>query len=388
MDNKDLGTYLHGISSTEDLDSAGERIKIDGIDISSLPLDGLFNWEHKDQTSSQIIGKVLYSKKILKESDCDNEHHKYFWKKAGEKPYLYVLGVLFDKFNHSGAMDVAAMLRFDKAIDTSETKQTIGFSIEGSKLDKKGNIITKCIARKVTVTNLPCNKVCIAELLEDPEDVKSISKESFFDIFKKAEKMETDLRKNEKTYKVASKKKKKLSKFYSSNVQKALTASCGTGGAPSARTGMSALSKEYMKKTMKKISNESFNRMGKKEELIKFLTYKMPKLSKKEILAIAKTVAYVREKKLEKALKGLSNPDKPYKQTLFTGKKPVVSGGSKIKPKRTFSSKETPENLKIGDRIKYDAKKPKTGKKIYSDPKTFKSDKEKKNKLLKKKNNE
>ena len=358
--DKELGTYIDGIGSTEDLDSSGERISLDGIDISSLPVDSVFNWEHKAQTSSQIVGKVLEAKKIFKESDCENERHKYFWNKAGKKPYLYVVGVLFDKFGHSGAQDVVAMLKFDQVIDKDKTKQTIGFSIEGSKLDKKGNVIKKCIARKITITNLPCNKVCLAEILEDPTDTKKITKESLFDIFKKTEALETDLKKNstskentmlpkpkrtlqsnkikpkdkilsgdrisypkrpktgkdiyndpktfkaEKTKQLKKKKKKKLNKFYSSNVHKALAASCGTGGAPSSLNGMSALSKEHLHRTMKSISDDAFDKMEKKEELVKFLTEKMPKLSKKEILAIAKTVAYVREKKLEKALKDLT----------------------------------------------------------------------------------
>jgi hypothetical protein len=197
--NDSLGTVLHGILASEHLDSSGERISIEGIDISSLEETGVVNTEHKSDSTTQIIGKIVEAVKILKKEDCKNKHHTYFWEKAGKTPYLYVKCVLFDKFGHTGAIDCVAMLKFDQALDTEKTKQLAGFSIEGSRLDKEGNFIKKCIARKAAFSLFPCNKACIAEILEPSvtDATKMISLADLKAAFKKAEEMETDLKKEE-----------------------------------------------------------------------------------------------------------------------------------------------------------------------------------------------
>ena len=197
-----LGTVIHGIGATEHLDSSGERIEVKGIDISSLTVDGLVNFEHKSEAPSQLIGKIIEAVKILTKADCKNKHHEYFWEKAGKTPYLYIKAVLFDKFNHAGAIDAVAMLQFDKASSESkseESRQVAGFSIEGSRLDKEGALIKKCIARKMSFTAYPCNKACIAEILEPAKDDKNkmISLADLKAAFKKAEESEMDLMKEE-----------------------------------------------------------------------------------------------------------------------------------------------------------------------------------------------
>jgi hypothetical protein len=91
------------------------------------------------------------------------------------------------------------MLKFDQALNTEKTKQLAGFSIEGSRLDKEGNFIKKCIARKAAFSLFPCNKACIAEILEPSvtDATKMISLADLKAAFKKAEEMETDLKKEE-----------------------------------------------------------------------------------------------------------------------------------------------------------------------------------------------
>ena len=100
------GTFIHGIAASEHLDSSGEKIKVDGIDISSLTKDGVFNWEHESKQSSQVVGKILEAKKIFTKKDCTNSNHLYWWGKI-ESPFLYVAGELLDAEGHSGAEDVA-----------------------------------------------------------------------------------------------------------------------------------------------------------------------------------------------------------------------------------------------------------------------------------------
>lgn len=191
------GTFIHGIAASEHLDSSGERILVKGIDISSLTKDGVFNWEHKNENSSQIVGKILEAKKILKKEDCENEAHKYFWEKTGGTPYVYVAGELFDHVGHTASQDVAAMLKYDKNLNKDETKALINFSIEGSRLGKSGSVITKCIARKVTVTITPCNKMAFAEQMEDKKASSKMGSiniaKDILDKFKKSEQIEIEI---------------------------------------------------------------------------------------------------------------------------------------------------------------------------------------------------
>ena len=198
--NNKLGTLIHGLFSTQAIDSSGEILEIEGIDCSSLDKDGVANFEHKSDQPSQIVGKVLSYKKIFKEEDCENEHQKYFFNKANKVPCLYGVICLFDKFDHSGAKDLVAMLKFDKALDKDDTRQVIGFSVEGSRLAHKGSTVEKCIARKIAISNFPCNKSCVAEILEpecDENEEATITLKDLRDAFKKSQDMELDLQKDE-----------------------------------------------------------------------------------------------------------------------------------------------------------------------------------------------
>ena len=110
-------------------------------------------------------------------------------------------------------------------------------------------------------------------------------------------------------------KKKRLGK-YDSNVRKALTAACGLSS-PGTKTQGDALqgesvdkkihkvSKSEIRAVMRSISEESFQRFQKKEELLDFLAMRLPNIGEKEKIALAKAIAYMREKKQELALKAL-----------------------------------------------------------------------------------
>lgn len=402
--DKKCGTFIHGIATSQALDSSGERIIIDGVDISSL-VDGnggVFNYEHKSDTSSQIVGKILEAKKILKRSDCTNDDHRYFWDKI-KIPFVYVSGELFDAVDHSGAKDVAAMLQYDEK-NKDKKRQLINFSIEGSRLEKRGSEITKCIARKVTITLTPCNHTAYAEMksakqdgnedsdhfsfindiiMEKGEHVSSVElcknmpnytpKRTFHPsaapenikvgdrldpkapkpeakpgqygkvIIKNKEKEvekvdrlapeeQRKLKNKQRKFfaqkqpnvttedkktkdKVKAKirpKRQKLGK-YESNVRKALTASAGVGAAPSTLSQGAALqgeelvklNKKQLKQIVKSVSEEAFQRLDKKEELMQFLNSRFPSLDSHQKMALAKTIAYVREKKHELTLNQL-----------------------------------------------------------------------------------
>jgi hypothetical protein len=175
-------TIIDGIAASEHLDSSGESLSIEGMDISSLGgPDSILNWEHgsKDRPS-QVVGKVTFAKKIMKKSDAKTKREKYFWNKT-KKPMVYIKAELFDGVGHSGAQDVAAMLKYNNKDKGEDSRLVVGFSIEGGKMEKKGMIVTKSIARDVAITVKPCNKVCDAELIEDDVDEDFLYKNQEFD---------------------------------------------------------------------------------------------------------------------------------------------------------------------------------------------------------------
>lgn len=184
------GTMVSGIACSEHLDSAGERLNIAGIDISSLSKDGVLNHEHKNDNTSHILGKILFAKKIFKEDDCDTVDQLKWWNQC-KVPFVYIVGELFDGTGHQAAKELAAILKYDHIASQKDPNfnKVIGFSIEGSKLHtEKNGEIKEAIARKVTCTVHPCNKMATAGLYipEEDKELSSIDKieSSFLNLFK------------------------------------------------------------------------------------------------------------------------------------------------------------------------------------------------------------
>lgn len=198
-----MGMFIHGIAASENIDSSGERISIMGMDISSLAVDGVFNWEHKADQPGQIVGKVLKAKKIFSEQDCEDDAQLEFFRKCGV-PYLYVMGELFDDYKES-AKEVAGMFRYDADHKETNDKSVMNFSIEGAKIEKQGMDILKSIARKVTLTALPCNKAAVAQMVSTAP--KKPGKNDINELFKteeiKAEIFSGELRKDQPKLTVA-----------------------------------------------------------------------------------------------------------------------------------------------------------------------------------------
>jgi hypothetical protein len=187
-----MPTFVDGIGASENIDSSGERIIIAGLDISSLDKDGIFNYEHKSDQPSQIVGKILKAKRIFSEKDCEDDRQKYYWTKV-QVPYLYVMGELFDDFKDS-AKDVAGMFRYDAAKRGQNERNVMNFSVEGAKISKEGMDIVRSIARKITITVLPCNKMAIAEMV--PSSTKQ-PKDDIDSIFKTESVVEVELLKSD-----------------------------------------------------------------------------------------------------------------------------------------------------------------------------------------------
>jgi hypothetical protein len=185
-----MSTYVDGIGASQNIDSSGEIVDIAGLDISSLEYDGSLNWEHKKDVPDQLVGKILKAKKIFSDKDCEDDRQKYFWEKC-KVPYLYILGELFDDYTDS-ARTVAGLFRYDSDRRGKNERDVIGFSVEGAQLPgaKSGMTITRSIARKITITNFPCNKQAFAEMV--PSTAKK-PKDSLDNIFKTESMVEIEI---------------------------------------------------------------------------------------------------------------------------------------------------------------------------------------------------
>jgi hypothetical protein len=199
-------TYLDGLFSVETVDASGELVKIDGVDISNVAEGRCWvNWEHLQKENdddkrqhvpgSEIVGKVIYAKKLFTEDDCENERQRYYWD-LFKLPMIYGIIRLFNaQEGHESAKHIAATIR-----DSVENEEplTIGYSIEGNNLGREKNVITKALLKAVAITLAACNKASVMAVLrdeylgidekEDPEVLKNeIQVSKFKSCFSKVE---------------------------------------------------------------------------------------------------------------------------------------------------------------------------------------------------------
>ena len=59
-------TFIHGIGSSQAIDTAQEIVDLAGIDYSSL-VGGAFNFDVKSDLPAQIVGKILEYRRIFSE---------------------------------------------------------------------------------------------------------------------------------------------------------------------------------------------------------------------------------------------------------------------------------------------------------------------------------
>ena len=163
------GMLLEGGFATQCTDSSGEVVKIAGINIDLMEEGkSVVDYEHLGPDGGhgrEIVGKVVYVKKIYGYSDCENDSQQYFFEQAHNTPILYGIVRLYDGAQHAGAMALAAIVRDGEA---AGDLPILNWSIEGSTLEKDGNIIANSIARRVALTLSACNKTAIARIVADP----------------------------------------------------------------------------------------------------------------------------------------------------------------------------------------------------------------------------
>lgn len=143
---------IYGIASTADIDRAGERIDLEGMDISKVRN---FNDEHESRNCFDVLGYVHEAKKIYAEQDCTDEYQKRCWGLV-KRPFVYVAGELLDEEGHENAKAAAAFVRYG----VKNPSIAVGFSVEGSTLEREGNVLKRTEVINVSITKKPANPNC------------------------------------------------------------------------------------------------------------------------------------------------------------------------------------------------------------------------------------
>src|SRR4051812_44232935 len=111
------GMIIDGIAASEAIDTSGEILDIRGTDISDLVGGaGCLNWEHRKDSdagasANDVVGAIIYAKKIFKESDCEDERQQKYWDEV-KLPFVYIRAELFDDEGHPGAIALASVIRY------------------------------------------------------------------------------------------------------------------------------------------------------------------------------------------------------------------------------------------------------------------------------------
>lgn len=151
---------IYGIAATEDQDKEGEKILLDGMDISNVKL---FNDEHESRRMFEILGEVKQAKKIYSDKDCEDDFQIKCWQKV-KRPFLYVRGELADDQGHPNAQAAAALIKYGSK---HSDQLQVGFSVEGRRVDAKGPVLTKTEVHNISLTVSPANpNTCIFPVID------------------------------------------------------------------------------------------------------------------------------------------------------------------------------------------------------------------------------
>lgn len=279
---------IDGISTSEHLDSSGEILKVDGHDISDLvESKGVLNWEHNNDSPEDILGHIVFAKKIYGPHDCDDERQKMYWKTCA-KPFVYIKAELMDDEMHPGAVAAAAMIRY---YAKRNEKLLCGFSIEGNTLKRNDNVLERSVGRRVALTLRPCNRSCIAGLLEDPAMKYVVQKAEGFapntDLYEVDTPIFDDVVPTTVEEALAD-LKKSVQDLY-----KTLTAG-GGNAAPSQLVGGAALSREhFINDTDKNRMKAAFRDWPRSRPLVEWLKAELPDVSEKYIDHFANIAQHV-----------------------------------------------------------------------------------------------
>lgn len=168
---------IYGIAATSSIDRTGERVLLEGMDISNVKS---FNDEHQSSHCFDILGSVQTSKMVLSEKDCEDEYQRKCWKHVN-KPFLYVAGEIADMDGHPNAQAAAALIKFS----TRNPNMPVGFSVEGSTLERDGKILKRTRVTNISLTIKPANTDCVVFPVIDM--TKSMETVALPDVYKGAQ---------------------------------------------------------------------------------------------------------------------------------------------------------------------------------------------------------
>jgi hypothetical protein len=169
-----MGLKFFGATAAQNIDNAGEKLLIDGLDISRL---NIIKDEHPEQPSFfTTVGAITSAKKIFSEKDCASDKELRVWKHV-QAPLVYVEGELADGEDHPNAKSASSFIKFASRPDIPVS---IGLSIdgavlekqnEGGQIDENGKILSKTAGLAASLTVNPCNPRC--KLFMDNDLTKS-----------------------------------------------------------------------------------------------------------------------------------------------------------------------------------------------------------------------
>lgn len=269
-----MGRLIDGIFASEHIDSSGEILSVEGCDISTLDKDGTANFEHNNDDADDVVGKILYAKKIFSEKDCDNDRQVKYYQMV-KCPFIYGIVELFDAQGHPGSVAISSMMEY-----SSQKKEPmmIGFSIEGSTLERDGMRLLRTVARRVALTIKPCNKTCVSDILEHiPGTQKAMGVDGFAPLHKS---IETEL--EPYMEKVPNDLANAIyDMLYFRVLAKTLTAGVAAG-APGTNVQGAALQKEGFSRDLKNtIKAKIRDKWDRKTPLAEFLKNELPELGEK-----------------------------------------------------------------------------------------------------------
>ena len=240
MEELKKGMKFHGVAATEAVDSQGERLSLEGCDISALEAGlGRCNDNHQRNFMGQV-GFITNAKKIFKVEDCDSDSQKFFWNQV-KTPYLFVEGELYDDVDHPNAKAAAAIM---KHLGKGDSPLAVKMSVEGAVLARKdGGILDRTKVHSVALTFTPANKQTLALPIDNL--TKSDAPAPDWEALRKSVTVVNDIPSfievsvEQRIVNLANKVVEIVEKV--TNMKKALSAGYGGGGDPSGLTGGAVL---------------------------------------------------------------------------------------------------------------------------------------------------
>ena len=135
--------WIQGIASTDARDLQGEVVVQDGIDFGYFLKNGYFNDDHKDGPEHKVGEPV---------------------KCRVTKDGLWVKGFLYKSEKQQKAGHYWDLIQAETA--EGDSQRSVGFSIQGKVLRRKGNVIEKCWIQDVAITTAPINAKTWAEVVK------------------------------------------------------------------------------------------------------------------------------------------------------------------------------------------------------------------------------